>query len=266
MSETKRLYPLTRERHGACYWLRAGSYEFARSVTAVPVAALELPRAVGHLPLVLMAQGEGYRLMALLGAEPGTNAFIDARGRWRAAHVPSALSTYPFRLVEHEGRQILAIDETQLTRDAYAGGEPIYTTDGEPTAQVQRSIDFLGRIARSRMSTDRAVEALAAEGLIEPWQAQLTLGGRKRSLRGIYRVSERALNALDPQALGRLHEAGALGIAYAQLLSGRALKTLERAMAAREQELGAVGLAANEVFSDSPLEQRIDWDRLDDED
>ncbi|MCG5531696.1 SapC family protein, partial [Halorhodospira halochloris] len=264
MSENA-IEPLRFERHGEWYWLRAHSYEFARRMTAVPVAAMELPRLVGHLPLLLMPQGEGYRLVALLGAEPGTNAFVDARGRWRAAYVPSALSTYPFRLVEHEGRTILAIDETQVTDDPYAGGEPLYTAEGEPAETLQRSIDFLGRVARSRARTDRAVEVLAQEGLIEPWELELTVGGRKRSVRGAYRVSERQLNALDDQALGRLRDAAALGIAYAQLLSGATVKTLEQAVAAREQELSAVGLGASEVFSESPLEDRIDWDRLDED-
>ncbi|MCG5531443.1 SapC family protein [Halorhodospira halochloris] len=261
MSETT-IHLLSRERHGERYWLRAQSYDFARTVAAVPVAALELPRLVGHLPLALTARGEGYRLVALLGVEPGTNAFVDARGRWRGGHVPSALSTYPFRLIEHEGRYVLGIDEAQLTDDPYAGGEALYTEEGEPAATVQRSIDFLRRVARSRLSVDRALEALSAEGVIERWPAQVKLGGKPRRLGGLYRVSERALNALEPEALGRLRDAGALGIAYAQLLSVQALKTLEQAVAAREQEQRAQ-LPAGAVFSDAPLEDRIDWDALD---
>lgn len=252
---------LTRERHGARYWQRAQSYEFARAIPAVPVAALELPRLVGHLPLVLAPRGAGYRLMALLGAEPGTNAFVDSRGRWRAAHVPSALSTYPFRLVEHEGRYILALDERQLTEDAYAG-EPLYTGEGEPAREVQRSIDFLRRVARSRTSTDRAVAALAAEELIEPWPVRLDSGREAQKIGGLYRVSEQRLNALEPEALGRLRDAGALGIAYAQLLGARAMRTLEQAIAAREREQQQE-LPAEAVFSESPLEERIDWDALD---
>ena len=134
--------------------------------------------------------------------------------------------------------------------------------EGEPAATVQRSIDFLGRVARSRRSTDRAAEALAAEGVIERWPAQVRIDGKPRRLGGLYHASERALNGLDPEALSRLRDAGALGIAYAQLLSARALRTLEQAVAAREQEQRAQ-LPAEAVFSDAPLEDRIDWDALD---
>ncbi|MFW6380351.1 MAG: SapC family protein, partial [Halorhodospira sp.] len=93
------------------------------------------------------------------------------------------------------------------------------------------------------------------------WPLELHLGEQPQRLGGLYRVDEARLNALEGAALERLRDAGALPIAYAQLLSTGQRRRLEALAQVRQREQQLPG--AEQVFGATDLEQRIDWDALD---
>ena len=264
MGASPSLRPLSAQRHGGWYWQRGWGYGHAGAWALVPITRRELPRAVGAFPLAFVYTGDRPVLHGVLGAEANRSAFVDARARWQGSYVPAYLRGYPFYLMESGvGRHVVAVDESAqaLQADAYTG-EPLFDETGRPTPGLQRVIDFLGELARSRVQTDRACQVLEEAGVLTEWSLRLDIGGgRVKRLAGLYRVDEPRLNALEADALQRLRDTGALGLAYAQLLSvdqRRRLEALVKARA-REQHLPE----AEAVFGEPDLEQQIDWDQLD---
>ncbi|MCG5531446.1 SapC family protein [Halorhodospira halochloris] len=264
MTSAGSLKPLAAGPHGGYFWQRARGYQHAATRALAPITRRELPRAVGAFPLAFVYTDEWPVLHAVLGAEPKRSAFVDGRGRWRGPYVPAYLRAHPFYLAENgRDRHVVAVDESaeELAGDAYTG-EALFDETDAPTPALARVIDFLGALARSRVQTDRAAQALEEAGVLAEWRLALDLGGEKpQRLSGLYRVDESRLNALDAASLQRLRDTGALGLAYGQLLSAeqrRRLEALARTRA-REQKLPE----ADAVFGEPDLERQIDWDRLD---
>ena len=61
--------------------------------------------------------------------------------------------------------------------------------------------------------------ALAKAGVIQPWPIKLKAEQGERTVAGLHRIDEVALNALADDAFLKLRKASALPIAYAQMLS-----------------------------------------------
>jgi hypothetical protein len=80
-------------------------------------------------------------------------------------------------------------------------------------------------------------------------------------IKGLYRINEDSLRVLDDRALGNLHRAGTVGLAYAQLLSTANLAALSQKAALRA-EMEANGRQSNEIKSRFLLSDdlTIDWD------
>ncbi|MBK5935896.1 SapC family protein [Halorhodospira halophila] len=263
MSSVASLKPLAAGRHRDRFWQRARGYQHAATRALVPITRRELPRAVGAFPLAFAYTGERPVLHAVLGAEPKRSVFVDAKGRWRGPYVPAYLRAHPFYLAERDpDRHVVAVDESaeELGADAYTG-EALFDETGTPTPALQRVIDFLGALARSRVQTDRACQALEEAGVLVEWPLSLNLGKEKpQRFGGLYRVNEPRLNALDAEGLQQLRDAGALGIAYAQLLSADQRRRLEALAQARSREQHLP--EAEAVFGEPDLEAQIDWDQL----
>src|SRR5690606_9874504 len=70
--------------------------------------------------------------------------------------------------------------------------------------------------------------ALDAEGLIVPWEITVRGKDGEKKITDLYRIDEARLNSLDAAALSRIHQAGALPVAYCQLLSMQHIHTLAK--------------------------------------
>lgn len=260
--------PLSASRHGKSVWRRSPDWEFARSTVAIPLTIMELPRAIGQLPVAFLPQGEQYVLSAVLGIERDNNLFVDRRGRWRAAHVPAYLSTYPFRLISaSDGRHVVAVDEASgLISETPGDGEALFTEGGDPAPQVQKVIDFLGRVAKSRTATDSACATLQEHDLIEPWPLQLRTADGEQAVRGVCRIAESRLNELPAETFAELRAGGALAVAYAQLLAQGSVQNLSRLarLQAREAEKDRQSLPdVTDIFQEESNTLAFDWDALD---
>ena len=85
---------------------------------------------------------------------------------------------------------------------------------------------LLQQYEQRRNQTLTAVETLAEFDLLTPWKIVLENdAGRKRSVKGLFKVSAKALHEVAAESLPRLHQTGALAIAYAQLLSEQRVQT-----------------------------------------
>lgn len=237
--------PLTPDRHASLAWQRYESYQFAASEAVLPVVAAELGRAALCLPVAFVADAAGvFQPVVVLGPQPGVNAFVAPDGRWLAPYVPAELRSHPFKVaLTPDGHKVVCVDEASglIVPTETPGAELFFGADGKIAPTVRQVVDMLEGLESIRPATLAATAALAAQGLIQPWQIQLEIDGLVHGLQGLYKVDEAALNALPDEAYLTLRRAGAIALAYAQLLSMQHLATLQalsqaRAAAAKASE------------------------------
>ncbi|WPL15592.1 SapC [Thiorhodovibrio winogradskyi] len=251
-----RFVPISAEHHASQRWHRFSSYEFARQAHLAALVGAELPKAAMTMPIALVpraAQAEsqkdhtqGFMFIALLGLEPGVNLFIAPNGRWIGRYVPAALRGYPFRLAKAgDDKLVLCVDQDSGLIGEQ-GDEPFFNQNGEVAEPVGKVMEFLTQIERNRAATLGICDRLRTHGLIQPWPIKLKAAdGGGRPLEGLFRIDEAALNALPADALIELRDAGALPLAYCQLLSMQQLGLLGELAKLRAAQAPKL----NDVFS-----------------
>jgi hypothetical protein len=233
------IVPVSASHHTGKAWRRPASYAFASPQALVPLVAPEFPKAAVAMPIAFIAQAGLYVPVGLMSPLAGRNFFIGPAGQWLGTYVPAALRGYPFRLGRVEGAEGLALcidEDSGLIADAgEEGAEAFFDAGGQHSPASKAMLDFLVAMEHSRMSTELAVKALAEAGLIEPWQLQIKLAGDMAPVHGLFRLNEAALNALDDAAFLKIRKAGALPLAYLQLLSMDQMPVFERLNLAQKQ-------------------------------
>jgi hypothetical protein len=236
-----KLHPVARNRHGKQRWLRVKSYGFAARDAVVAVVAHELRRAVLTMPTGFVKTKAGYLPVVVQGLLPGRNLLVGADGRWLGSYIPAAYRAFPFQLAKtNDERLALCVDEDsgQITDDA-TQGEPFFAEDGKLSQPLAEVLDFLQQVYAAREETVRACAALDEHKLLRPWNIELEADeGAPRKVQGLFCIDEEALAALPAAALAAARDAGALKVAYLQLLSMQHLPMLARL--AQTQAAGAV--------------------------
>jgi len=219
------------ERHANKCWRRFSSYDFARAQSVVELVAAELPKAAVAMPIALMRGGDAsYRLVALLGLEPGNNLYVAPDGRWLGRYIPAVLRGHPFRLLNTgDDRYVLCLDEdSDLFGDE---GEPFFVA-GQVAPALSEVVSFLQQIEVNRQRTVQACALLDQHALITPWAVTVQGTAGEHRIEDLYRVDETAMGQLSGTALVALRDAGALALAYCQLLSMQQLPLLGELSAA----------------------------------
>jgi len=213
------LEPLAAERHGDLK-LRDVGYGFAAQANAVPLTAEEFPIAARTLPIVFGAEAP-HMPMALTGLQPGHNHFVDAEGRWKAdVYTPAYLRRYPcflVRVAQQSDQVALCIDPKapQISREE---GFPLFT-DGKPSEQLQRAVEFCRQVEQAMLRTRAMVEGLVALNLLKASNVQFQHGGKPVRIQGFHAVDREALRALPADKLAELRDKGWLDAVYAHLMS-----------------------------------------------
>lgn len=240
------IVPISTARHGARYWRRFTSFEFARARRMVPVVLDEIETAAAAMPLALArlpdkgaAAGALVPVALLSLSDGGDTPFVAPGGQWRGTYVPGALRVHPFTAAPGaEGRLVLLVDEStgHVTDDP--GDEPFFAdATGTPAPALDGVIDFLRAQHGSALATRAACDALRdCPGLIVP----LALPEAGGDLRGLCVADPARLAALDGEALCRLHRLGALRLAHAQRVSLGNAGWLARAAQAETRAVGTV--------------------------
>lgn len=214
--------PITRERHAAKRWKPYSGFAFAAQEAVASVELVEVPAAVMSLPLAFLERGEGFVLAAVLGLQNGRNLFVAPDGRWIGGYIPALIRGYPFRLASagDSGRKILCIDEDSGLLTDGPEGEAFFSEDGQPLQTMTDILNQFLQMDKNGVLTANACMALVKHKLICPWPVTYeTAGGGKQGIKGLFKIDEAALNALSGDALLALRQAGALLLAYGQLLS-----------------------------------------------
>lgn len=217
---------ISREHHAAKRWQRYTSYAFAAADAVVPLVAHELPPAVLSLPIGFIQAGDQFIPVAVFGLKSGQNLFVTPDGRWLGGYIPAAYRGYPFALAStEEGQQVLCIDEDSGLLSE-TEGEAFFGEDGQPAQGVKDVLDFLTQVAQNRQATQRICAVLQQHNLVQPWLIKMQSEEGEKSIEGLFRIDEAALNQLPAEAFEDLRQGGGLPIAYCQLLSMRHLPRL----------------------------------------
>ena len=246
---------ITHERHGEQRWQRPSSYTIAAHDALVSLSAAELPKAVLSLPLAFIEQAGAFVPVAVLGLQPGSNLFVAPDGRWTGDYIPAAFRSYPFRLaLTDDGQQVLCIDEDSALVTSGPAGERFFTDNGQPAQATLDLLNFLHQIEQSRLTTAAACGVLHKHGLIRPWSITVKTDAGEQQVAGLHQIDESALGQLPGDALHELAQAGALALAYCQLLSMQHLPKLGALAQARAQAAAAAVHAAVVPASNLDLE------------
>lgn len=210
---------VSRERHAGKRWMRYASYAFAGSEAVAPLVIQELPKACMVMPLGFVAVDDGFMPVAVQGLTPGMNLLVGTDGCWLAGYVPAAYRSYPFALANTaDGQQVLTVvEDSGLLSDTE--GELFFEENNEPAQAVKDVLGFLEQVSVNRQATRRACAALQKHNLIKPWPINLDTEAGRQAVEGLYTLDEAALNQAPADVLHELRDAGALLVAYCQLLS-----------------------------------------------
>jgi len=85
--------------------------------------------------------------------------------------------------------------------------------------------------------------------VIQPWDLSLSVGEEKLPLRGLYRVDQAKLDALNGEAFLKLRAASSLPLAYLQLVSMQTVGAF-RQLAALQKQLATVPSEPKSLVND----------------
>ena len=219
---------LSPKTHGDKHWKRATGYQFASKDAIAPLSLIELQRAILSLPIGFVANEQGFVLIAVQGLTQESNLLVDINGRWKVTHVPACYRAYPFQLATTADQQLVVCfdaDSNLLSTDGT--GECFFDETGAPGTAVKELTQFLQHVYAGRVQADRICKVFNEFDLIKPWEITINSDdGLPQKIEGLYCINEAKLNNLDDNELFILKNAGALAVAYCQLLSMQHLATL----------------------------------------
>lgn len=239
---------ITLERHARLRWQRRSNYLFAARQPLAPLVGFEMHSAAAALPIAFLAHGEGWVVAAILGVPPSSNFCVAPDGRWTGPYIPAVLRSNPFSLTKTpNGQLLLCIDEDSGLVTEGPQGERFFSDDGKPAPATTEILNFLTRMEQGRQATERACTALHKHALLTPWPVSFKSEAGGKPVGGLFRVDEPALAKLPGEALRELMQAGALALAYCQLLSMQHFAKLGEWSQAHAATAGAVAPVAAAV-------------------
>lgn len=232
----KTIQPISLDTHKDKHFKTKSEYSFAAQEAVCPLAATEVPRATLSLPIAIMKAEDSYILVALQGFLPGSNLLVGSNGQWLGGYLPSRYRAHPFLLLDSDdgSQRVLCIDETSQIYTSANEGVAFYTDD-KPTEALKSTMEFLLELDKGLHLSSTICSQLKEYNLIQEWPIVLSSAKGERSIDGLFRLNEDALNQLPPEALKELQKSGALLIAYSQLLSMSHIHWLKDALLAKEK-------------------------------
>ena len=216
--------PVSAERHRDLAVRTGDSYAFAAGVNSVPLVAAEFAEAAAEYPIIFAGTGENIFPAVILGIRDNENLMVDADGSWRGRYIPAFIRRYPFVFAEDSaaGTLTLVIDESFPGCNREGRGERLFDADGAQTQYLRNLLAFLQEYQARMRRTQGFGRRLAELGLLQPMQAQFTLGdGQQAALSGFQVVDRQKLKALPAETLARMMAEDELECTFLHLASLR---------------------------------------------
>lgn len=201
----------------------SNDYAYARAEIFAPITFNEMADIAREYPIVFPQNGSNLPA-ALLGLEPGENAYVAEDGRWLGTYVPAQIRSYPFAFTrpqeETDPNRFVVLVDTDAPHLRDPNGHPVFDAGGSLSAHMKRRAALLEIIQRATPLTRRLVAAIDQQGLLV--EREITIrksGGKEHQVRGLRVIDEKKLNALPHDAFNVLRDSGSLPLVYAHLLS-----------------------------------------------
>jgi len=186
--------------------------------------AVEFPQAAPDYAIVFAGNAEAVMPAVILGVRGNENLYLAKSGEWQAKYIPAFARRYPFIFSSSaDGKTFtLCIDEGFSGFNKEGRGQRLFADDAKPTPYVDGVLKFLQEYRAQFLRTQAFCKKLIELNLLEPMQAQFTLGsGEKMSLSGFMVVDRKKLNALPGDVLAEMAKTDQLELLYLHLQSMR---------------------------------------------
>lgn len=218
----ERVTPVNKQRHADwCVDNKAANFEFARQVNSVPLTAIEIPHAAREYTIVFAGEGDAIVPVVILGVEGRDNVYVDEEGRWKADYIPAFVRRYPFVFARSDDAKTftLCIDESWEGCNQEGRGERLFDDEGEKAPYVENVLKFLQEYQNQFERTQSYCRKLRELDLLEPHQAQITIGDKRHQLTGFLAVNRKKLKDLPGDKLSELALTDELELTYTHLQS-----------------------------------------------
>lgn len=215
--------PVTSGRHGKCSVETGKGYAFTRNINSVPLMAVEFPQAQPEYAIVFVGEGDRTMPAVILGARQNENLYLGAEDSWQAKYIPAFLRRYPFIFSSSDDGKTftLCVDEAFPGVNFQGRGQPLFA-NGKPSPYTETVLKFVESYRTEFLRTQAFCKKLREHDLLEPMQAEFTLGtGQKMALSGFLVVNRTKLKALSGEVLADLAKSDALELIYLHLQSMR---------------------------------------------
>lgn len=250
--------PVSSGRHAKASIEAGTGYAFTRKLNSVPLMAVEFPQACPEYAVVFAQSGEDVVPVVILGARQSENLYLADDDAWRAKYVPAFIRRYPFVFSPSEDGKTftLCVDEAFQGLNYLGRGQALFAPDGKHTPYVDNVLKFLQEYRAQFLRTQAFCKKLKELDLLEPMQAQFTLGsGEKMSLGGFQVVDRKRLKALSGETLQQLAANDELELIYLHLQSMRNFTEVKDRLMLR-----SIGVSAQEPSSAAPEPEQADKD------
>lgn len=227
--------PLDSNKHRTLRFQAVTDFSFTRKTQSVAIGAGEFFDCAVEYPIVFVRSPSGLVPVALFGAQPEQNLFVDADGRWDANYRPLFVQRYPFiTLAEAEKRLAVGFDPACPNLSAEKG-ERLLDDNGQATEAFQNHIKMLDRAHGEFMRGEALAKIIDEKKLLQPMSAQISVeGGPKVELTGFEVVDVAKLDALSIGEQGLLAKTGELALIHAHLVSMRNFRKLAARFESRQ--------------------------------
>ena len=191
--------------HGAAY---------GDDVMCAPTFPAEFRNVQAHYPIVFARNRDGtFTPLALFGFREKQNLFLTPRG-WDALYLPMLIERQPFLIGSAGNDKVVHID-LDSPRVSRTEGEQLFREHGANTEFLDRAGSLLAAIDEGIASIQPFTAALVELNLLESFALDIEFrDGTQHRFTGFHAVQEERLNALEAEALGKLHQRGYLQAIY----------------------------------------------------
>jgi hypothetical protein len=218
----KQPVPISREEHQNWSVKTGTDYSFAHSLNSIPLMSIEFPVASTEYPIVFTGTEEEVIPAIVLGVKSQENLYVTNTGQWEAKYIPAFVRRYPFVFSSTDNGKTftLCIDEEFEGCNQEGRGERLFDSEGEQTQYLSNILEFIKEYQIQFQRTQALCKKLKDFNLLEPMQAQISLGnGEHLSLTGFMGISREQLKKLSGEQLANLMQTDELDLIYLHLHS-----------------------------------------------
>lgn len=226
--------PVSSARHKDSSVESGADYAFARNVNSVPLMAVEFPNAAQEYSIVFAGSEAATMPAVILGVRGNENLFLSGEGAWQGKYIPAFVRRYPFVFSNADDGKtfMLCVDEAFPGFNRDGRGQRLFGEDGKPSPYVDNVLKFLQEYQTQFLRTQAFCKKLRELDLLEPMQAQISMGsGERHSLGGFWAVNRAKLKALPGDKLAELAKTDELELLYLHIQSMRNFNVLKDRLA-----------------------------------